>query len=127
MKTKERNPLIQLKRENDNETKDNTENNENNGESDTDADEKDENREEAGVEEENDRSDLQNDVIGAKYLQVENSVYYTDYEIFSVEVPKKDHNKPEVKSAKDTEIENLRTYETFEEVKDEGQETIGSR
>merc|ERR1712243_245599 len=72
-------------------------------------------------------NDLQKDVIGAKYLQVENSLYYTDYEIFSVEVPKRDHNKPEVQSAKDTEIENLRTYETFEEVKDEGQETIGSR
>merc|ERR1712243_536555 len=72
-------------------------------------------------------NDLQKDVIGAKYLQVENSVYYTDYEIFSVEVPKRDHNKPEVKSAKDTEIENLSTYETFEEVKDEGQETIRSR
>merc|ERR1711955_164392 len=98
---------------------------------DTDADEqeeKDENTEETEDEEEqkNDRNDLQKDVIGAKYLQVEKSVYYMDYEIFSVEVPKRDHNKPEVQKAKDTEIENLRTYETFKEVKDEGQKTIGS-
>merc|ERR1711895_281122 len=33
------------------------------------------------------RRDLHNDIIGAKYLQVEKSVYFMDYEIFSVEVP----------------------------------------
>ena len=68
-----------------------------------------------------------NDVIGAKYLQVEKSVYFMDYEIFSVEVPVKEHGKPEIVEAKNNEIENLKTYETFEEVMDEGQETIGSR
>merc|ERR1712243_204500 len=73
------------------------------------------------------RNDLQNDVIGAKYVQVEKSVYFMDYEIFSLEVPVKEHKKPEIIEAKNTEIENLRTYETFEEVLDEGQETIGSR
>ena len=46
------------------------------------------------------RRDLQNDIIGAKYLQVEKSVYFMDYEIFSVEVPLKDHNKPEIVDAK---------------------------
>jgi len=50
-----------------------------------------------------------------------------DYEIFLLEVPVKEHKKPEIIEAKNTEIENLRTYETFEEVIDEGQETIGSR
>ena len=50
-----------------------------------------------------------------------------DYEIFSVEVPLKDHGKPEIVEAKNKEIENLKLYETFEEVIDEGQETIGSR
>merc|ERR1712112_811995 len=73
------------------------------------------------------RRDLQNDVIGAKYLQVEKSVYFMDHEIFTVEVPVKEHKKPEIIEAKNKEIENLRTYETFEEVADEGQETIGSR
>merc|ERR1712239_32236 len=73
------------------------------------------------------RKDLQNDVIGAKYLQVEKSVYFMDHEIFTVEVPVKEHKKPEIIEAKNKEIENLRTYETFEEVADEGQETIGSR
>ena len=60
------------------------------------------------------RRDLQNDIIGAKYLQVEKSVYFMDYEIFSVEVPVKDHGKPEIVEAKNKEIENLKLYETFE-------------
>ena len=46
------------------------------------------------------RRDLQNDIIGAKYLQVEKSVYFMDYEIFSVEVPLKDHWKPKIFEAK---------------------------
>ena len=80
------------------------------------------------IEDENEmRRDLQNDIIGAKYLQVEKSVYFMNYEIFSLEVPVKEHGKPEIVEAKNNEIENLKTYETFEEVIDEGQETIGSR
>merc|ERR1712089_84979 len=80
------------------------------------------------IEDENEmRRDFQNDIIGAKYLQVEKSVYFIDYEIFSLEVPVKDHGKPEIVEAKNNEIENLKHYETFEEVVDEGQETIGSR
>merc|ERR1711881_354432 len=73
------------------------------------------------------RRDLQNDVIGAKYLQVEKSVYFMAYEILTVEVPVREHGKPEIVEAKENEIQNLKTYETFEEIKDEGQETIGSR
>merc|ERR1712101_32401 len=69
------------------------------------------------------RRDLQNDVIGAKYLQVEKSLYFMDYEIFTVEVPVREHGKQEIVEAKNNEIQNLKTYETFEEVKDEGQET----
>merc|ERR1711867_204775 len=80
------------------------------------------------IEDENEmRRDLQNYIIGAKYLQVEKSVYFMDYEIFSLEVPVKEHGKPEIVKAKNNEIENLKLYETFEELIDEGQETIGSR
>merc|ERR1711921_57812 len=50
-----------------------------------------------------------------------------DHEILTEEEPEKEHKKPEIIEAKNKEIENLRTYETFEEVEDEGQETIGSR
>ena len=80
------------------------------------------------VQDENEiRRDLQNDTVGAKYLQVEKSVYFMDYEVFSVEVPVKEHGKPEIIQAKNNEVENLKTYETFEEILDEGQTTIGSR
>merc|ERR1712115_641846 len=65
------------------------------------------------------RRDLMNDVIGAKYLQVEKSVYFMDYEIFTVEVPVREHGKPEIVEAKENEIQNLKIYETFEEIKDE--------
>ena len=44
-----------------------------------------------------------------------------------VEVLVKDHGKPEVIEAKATEIKNLESFGTFEEVKDVGQTTIGSR
>merc|ERR1712177_23057 len=50
------------------------------------------------------RRDIQNDIIGAKYLQVEKSVYFMDYEIFLEEVPLKDHKKPEIVEAKNKEI-----------------------
>ena len=42
-------------------------------------------------------------------------------------MPVREHGKPEVIQAKNNEIKNLETYETFEEVDDIGQETIGSR
>ncbi len=84
--------------------------------------------EEEEKEDENEvRKDLLNDVIGAKYLQVEKSVYFMDHSIFTVEVPVREHGKLEIIEAKNKEIENLKTYETFEEVKENGQETIGSR
>ena len=71
-------------------------------ESETENDEKIEDSEtEKEEEDENEiRRDLQNDIIGAKYLQVEKSVYFMDYEIYSVEVPVKDHGKPEIVEAK---------------------------
>merc|ERR1712112_284561 len=52
------------------------------------------------IEDENEvRRDLQNDIIGAKHLQVEKSVYFMNYEIFSLEVPVKEHGKPEIVNA----------------------------
>ena len=58
---------------------------------------------------------------------MDKSVCFLENSIFVVEVPVKEHGKPEVIEAKEKEIENLETYETFEEVDDIGQETIGSR
>ena len=45
--------------------------------------------------------------------------------IYTVEVPVREHKRPEVIEAKQKEIENLEKYEVFEEVEDEGQETVG--
>merc|ERR1712237_216025 len=71
--------------------------------------------EEEEKEDENEvRKDLLNDVIGAKYLQVEKSVYFMDHSIFTVEVPIREHGKLEIIEAKNKEIENLKTYETFD-------------
>ena len=58
---------------------------------------------------------------------MEKSICFLKNSIYVVEVPMKEHGKAEVIEAKEKEIENLKTYETFEEVDDEGQETIGSR
>ena len=73
------------------------------------------------------RTDGLNDGIGAKYLRMERSVCFMDHSIYVVEVPVREHGKAEIIEAKNNEIKNLKTYETFEEVDDEGQETIGSR
>ena len=66
-------------------------------------------------------------MIGAKYLKIDKIVCYLENSIYGVEVPVKDHRKPEVIEAKEKEIQNLETYEIFEEVDDKGQETIESR
>ena len=51
---------------------------------------------------------------------MENSIHVVEFRV-------KDHGKPEVIEAKKKEIKNLETYETFEEVDNIGQETIGIR
>merc|ERR1711955_107833 len=81
--------------------------------------------EEQGNEEEVEGEKLK-DVIGAKYLKMEKSVCLFESSVYVVEVPVRDHGKAEVIEAKGKEIENLKLYETFEEIDDEGQETIGS-
>ena len=43
-----------------------------------------------------------------------------------MELPISEHWRPEVKVAKKAEIKNLQDYETFMEVKDEGQTKVGS-
>lgn len=44
-----------------------------------------------------------------------------------VEVPVREHKKPEVIEAKAREIKNLEKYDVFEEVEYKGQETVYSR
>ena len=47
--------------------------------------------------------------------------------IYTVEVLVREHKKQKVIEAKQKEIENLEIYGVFDEVEDEGQETVGSR
>merc|ERR1712002_1333184 len=51
---------------------------------------------------------------------MEKSVCVFQFSVYVEDVPVKEHGKAEV-------IDNLKPYETFEEIDDEGQETIGSR
>ena len=72
-------------------------------------------------------ADMLTDRIGAENLTLENSVLFSEMETYMVELPTSEHKRPGVVVAKKREIENLMDYSTFEEVEDEGQETIGSR
>ena len=47
--------------------------------------------------------------------------------IYIVELPISKHWRPEVKVGKKAEVKNIQDYETFVEVKDEGQTKVGSR
>ena len=67
------------------------------------------------------------DRIEAKYFKMEKSVCFLENTIYAVELPVREHGKPEVIQAKNNEIKNIETYDPFEEVDDIGQETIGSR
>ena len=72
-------------------------------------------------------NDAKSDVVGTNYLKIVNHMSFSDYAIYIVELPVSKHGAPEVKEAKMAEVSNLLDYDLFEEVKDEGQQPIGSR
>ena len=76
--------------------------------------------------EDDEEEDLQGDTVGAKYLRMVNTVSFSEMCNYTIELPTSKHGMPEVKAAKMNEIRNLKDYDTFEEVQDEGQERIGS-
>ena len=82
-------------------------------------------------EEFNQEKDSRSDAIGAYYMKLENHMSSDPISVMVVEVPVAEHGLPEVVAAKENEIENLRTYETFEEVSasdiPNNVEVIGSR
>ena len=68
------------------------------------------------------------DTTGAYWLKSEKTECFDlDNTVFVVELPVKYHKIPEVIEAKDKEYKNLTDYDTFEEVKDNGQQRISSR
>ena len=69
---------------------------------------------------------LEGDTIRAKYLRMANTVSFSNICTYTIELPALEHGKPEVKATKMNEILNLKDYDTFKEVQDEGQERIAS-
>ena len=55
-----------------------------------------------------------------------NTISFSDMCMYVIELPVSEHGKPEVKVAKRNEIQNLKDYDTFKEVRDDGQDRIGS-
>ena len=58
---------------------------------------------------------------------MENSVSFEESVIYTVQPPVSEHNHPKVIKANMKEVRNLEDYEVFEEIVDDGQETISSR
>ena len=54
-------------------------------------------------------------------MKVENVECFDEMTIYTVEVPVREHKKPEVIEAKQKEIENIEKHAVFEEVEDDGQ------
>ena len=62
------------------------------------------------------------------YIRAEyHECFFDELPIYVVELPTKEHKRPDVIEAKNKEIQNLKNFETFIEVNDEGQTTIDSR
>ena len=58
-------------------------------------------------------ADVTSDNIGTNYLKVINSVSFSDLATYTVELPVSEHGRPEVKEAKEAEINNLLDYDVF--------------
>ena len=67
------------------------------------------------------------DAIATYWMTVEQRENFENYAVYTVEIPAKEQNTPEVNEAKHKDIENLVRFDVFEEVDDCGQEIIGSR
>ena len=72
-------------------------------------------------------ADVTSDTKGTHYLEVINSVSFSDLSTYTVELPVSKQGRPEVKEAKTADVNNLLDYDVFEKVENKGQETIGSR
>ena len=74
----------------------------------------------------NEMVDKKKDSVGAFYMRMDKSECFDESSVYVVELPVSEHKRLEVIEAKETELENLKAYETFEEVDDEGVKAIGS-
>ena len=62
---------------------------------------------------EDDLAEVEKDIVGAKYMKLENRVCFSDLCIFVVELPVSEHRRPEVVEAKLKEVQTLKDYETL--------------
>ena len=62
---------------------------------------------------EDDLAEVEKDIVGAKYMKLENSVCFSDLCIFVVELPVSEHGRLEVVEAKFKEVQNLEDYQTL--------------
>ena len=67
------------------------------------------------------------DAVATYWMTTEHRENFESIAVYTVEIPAKEQNTPEVREAKHKEIENLVKFDVFEEVDDCGQERIGSR
>ena len=76
---------------------------------------------------EGNKNSVNEDAMATYWMTVEQRENFENYAVYTVEIPAKDQNTPEIDEAKHKEIENLIKFDVFEEVDDCGQERISSR
>ena len=74
---------------------------------------------------ESEDASINEDAIATYWMTVEQGENFDNYVVYTVEIPTKEQNTPEVNEAKHKEIENLVRFDVFEEVEDCSQELIG--
>ena len=70
------------------------------------------------------REELRKDLVAAYYTTLPQKEDLSEGSVYRVEVPTKQHGRPDVVEAKKAEMENLRTHNTWNEVKNTGQDLI---
>ena len=76
---------------------------------------------------EGNKNSVNEDAVATYWMTAEQRENFENYAVYTVEIPAKDQNTPEIDEAKHKEIENLIKFDVFEEVDDCGQERISSR
>ena len=75
---------------------------------------------------ESDNNSVSEDAVATYWMTAEQRENFESMAVYTVEIPGKEQNTPEVYEAKHKEIENLVKFDVFEEVDDCGQERIVS-
>ena len=73
------------------------------------------------------KNSVNEDAMVTYWMTVEQRKNFENYAVYTVEIPAKDQNTPEINEAKHKEIENLVKFDVFEVADDCGQERISSR